>query len=68
MFNQRTMKQKARVMFLTLIGAILLGLAFGVLPLEEHSANAAPKEGKGGGEWRRQPMLITLKSTVVTHL
>jgi hypothetical protein len=48
MLNPRTMKQKARVMFLTLIGAILLGLAFGLLPLEEHSANAAPKEGKGG--------------------
>lgn len=47
MFSLRTMKQKTRVMLLTLIGAILLGLAVGLLPIDEHSANAAPKGDKG---------------------
>ena len=41
------MKQKTRVMFLTLIATTLLGLAMALLPLENHSAHAA-KGGKGG--------------------
>lgn len=62
MFSLRTMKQKTRVMLLTLIGAILLGLAVGLLPIDEHSANAAPKGGhgdkgdKGGKSGKAPPM------------
>ena len=47
MFSLRTMKQKTRVISFPLIAAALLGLAVGLLPIEEHSANAAPKGGKG---------------------
>ena len=49
MVSPRTMKQKSRVMFLTLIGAALLGLAVGLLPLDNNSVNASPK-GKPGGQ------------------
>ena len=47
MVNPRTMKQKTRVLVLTLVAGALLGLAVGLLPLEQHSANAAPKGDKG---------------------
>jgi len=47
MFSLRTMKQKTRVISFPLIAAALLGLAVGLLPIEEHSVNAAPKGDRG---------------------